>query len=117
MITEAPMRLPRLTTRRLMVLVAVVAVVLGASILLLRPYPVPTGIHGGPGGPYHLDWSDGTTKYYVRMHEATRVHQQRLGPLVWVTWPDGSSSLHLKTHRFSGEHNQIEARIVVAICL
>ena len=84
------LRRPRLTIRRMMVLIAAVAVGLYIAVRLLRPYPT-IGIFNGN---YNVGWSDGSVTTYWSWKDHPSLQQRHFGPFVWVDWKDGSSSLH-----------------------
>ncbi len=82
----------RLTVRRMMVAVAVVATLVYLGTLLMRPYPT-IGIFNGV---YNVAWSDGSSTTYRSWEDHPSRRVRHLGPIVWVLWKDGSSSLHLR---------------------
>jgi hypothetical protein len=88
-----------------MVLVAIVAVVLHTSALLLRPYPM-VGIYSAG---YSVFWSDGSSTFYRSLEDFPIAYIRHVGPIVRVDWKDGSASLHWrntpKRHRPARPHD------------
>lgn len=83
---------PRFTVRQGMISIAIAAASWAALLALLRPYPWLATHNGG----YNVAWSDGTSTWHARSDEAPLGRTHRFSPLVLVTWPDGSISLHLR---------------------
>ena len=81
---------PRLTLRRMMVLIALVAVGFQIAVRLLRPYPTI----GILNGDYNVLWSDGSSTSYWSWNDHPSLQHRDFGPFVWMNWKDGSSSLH-----------------------
>ena len=80
----------RLSLRRMMVLIAVVAVGLHFAVRLVRPYPTIAIFSGS----YYVLWSDGSVTSYWSWNDHPSLQQRYFGPFVWVNWKDGSFSLH-----------------------
>ena len=87
-------RIPRMTTRRWMVLVAAVAAFIAGARALTRPIPEPVSLEVGTG---RIFWSDGVlTSAYVGQSDVPRpVERKHLLFCRLVRWSDGSSSLRL----------------------
>ena len=88
------MKLPRVrfTIRRMMIAVAIVAVLLTAT---MRPYPI-IGLQFGDLGI--VKWSDGSRTF---KSGPAPVNFHAVGPVIRVEWSDGSTSWCLtRTFRF-----------------
>jgi hypothetical protein len=86
------MRLPRMTTRRWMVLVAAVA----GLLLAVRSVTYPTMAQWSPGWTV-VRWSDGTIARYPG-HVPGPTHWYNHALWTRVKWSDGSVTFHLVPH-------------------